>query len=387
MTEKRSLSSLYIHFPHCRHLCNYCDFYKSIPQEKDGEYQYESFHKLLEASSVTHEKLLNEQGYEFSKLKTLYMGGGTPSLWGASGANHLGQFLLSKEIYLDQECEFTLEVNPGSWTEEGLKQFQNIGVNRYSLGIQALDSRFLKVLDRVHNFDEVHKTLKKFNEMNANFSVDFMLGLPFSKEWNRDVISELKEILKYKPNHISLYILTVKEHYVHFEHLPNEEWIEKEYLAVSEYLQDQGFSHYEVSNFALPGKESQHNLRYWKSESVGAMGPSATGFLREAKLRYKWKVNSAEYVKEELTTEELALEHIYMLLRTNLGLSIKDTFQDDNLANEFLNIAKSWEEKGLASIINDVIKLSPKGYLLMDSLMDDIFSTLPESIYQNLVLD
>jgi len=387
MGKKRNLSSLYIHFPHCRHLCNYCDFYKSIPQTEDGQYQYESFHSLLESSFERHEQFLAEENYQFSKLKTLYMGGGTPSLWGIEGANHLRQFFQRKQIYLEEDCEFTLEVNPGSWTDEALEAFKDIGVNRFSLGIQALDSRFLKALDRVHNFDDVHKTLQKFNEMKSNFSVDFMLGLPFSKEWNRDVLKELEEILKYEPSHISLYILTVKEHYVHYDKLPDDEWIENEFLKVSEYLQSRGFAHYEVSNFAIKGKESKHNLQYWKSQSVGALGPSATGFLKEARIRYKWKINSPEFVREDLTNEELALEHIYMLLRTNLGLNVKDTFLHEEAQNLFLKKVKEWTERELATVNGDKVTLTPKGYLLMDSLMDDIFSIFPESIYQNLILD
>ncbi len=386
MGKKRNLSSLYIHFPHCRHLCNYCDFYKSIPKVSEGEFQFKSFNDFLEASFERHAHLLSEENYQFSELKTLYIGGGTPSLWGEKGAEYLGQFLQEKGICLASDCEFTLEVNPGSWTKEGLAAFQKIGVNRFSLGIQSFDSRFLKVLDRVHNFDDVIETLKHFNEMNCKFSVDFMLGLPYSKEWNRDVIEELTEILKFNPGHISLYILTVKEHYVYYDKLPDEQWIEAEYLKVSDFLRERDFSHYEVSNFAVKNMESKHNFQYWKSQSVAALGPSATGFLREAKLRYKWKINSIDFIKEELTNEELALEHIYMLLRTNLGLDIGSTFSDVKLQKNFLKLASSWEAKDLATIIKMTVVLSPKGYLLMDSLMDDIFSTFPDSLYESLSL-
>ena len=368
MQEKLAVKSLYLHYPFCRHLCNYCDFYKNVPK---SEADVDNFEVLLSAMFKAHDEKFSELAYEWADLETLYIGGGTPSLWGERGASKLSELLGEYDINLSQNAEFTLEVNPGSWTEESLLAWQNLGVNRFSLGIQALDSTFIKLLDRVHNIDDVYTTLAKFSEIKANFSVDFMLGLPFSEKYNRDILKELDEILSYNPTHISLYILTVKDHYIHAKDLPDDEWIEKEYMEVSNYLQSKGFLHYEVSNFALEGHESKHNKEYWKMNSVAAIGPSATGFLKEEKFRYKWKVKSAEIVEERLTEDELFLEEVYMGLRINDGLSL-NKFSE----SEFSTIAKEWSERDLATLEDNKVKLNSKGFLILDSLMDELFLRL-----------
>lgn len=371
MQAKVAIKSLYLHYPFCRHLCNYCDFYKNVPK---GDQDIDSFESLLEQMFVRHQKLMDEHGYTWGELETLYLGGGTPSLWGVRGAQKLQELLDKYEIKLSENVEFTLEVNPGSWTEQTLEAWQNIGVNRFSLGIQSLNSTFIKALDRVHNIDDVYDTLKKFSEMRANFSVDFMLGLPFSEEHSRDILDELTRILEFKPNHISLYILTVKDHYTHIDKLPDEEWIEDEYLKVANFLKSHSFDHYEVSNFSLPGFESKHNKEYWKMNSVAAIGPSATGFLKESKFRYKWKVKGAEFVEEKLTEKEYFLEQIYMGLRINDGLPL-NVFNNP----DFVRIAEGWVSRNIAEFKDNKVILNSAGFLILDSLMNELFLKLKTS--------
>lgn len=365
---EKKIESLYLHFPFCKHLCNYCDFYKKVP--KDRLIELVDFHYYLETSFLEHEKLIKTNGYSWGPLKTLYIGGGTPSLWGIEGSEFLKSFLKKHQIELSSDCEFTLEVNPGSWNEKTLNQWESIGVNRYSLGIQSLDRQVVKNLDRVHGIEDVYETLEYFHKKKANFSVDFMLGLPYSKEDKRDVLAELEQVLKYGPSHFSVYILTVKNNYTHYDHLPNEEWIEKEYLDVADFLKTKGFKHYEVSNFALPGFESKHNLSYWQSKTVAALGPSATGFLAEEKLRYKWKTKEAKMEVENLTEEEFKLEKIYMALRAD-GIDLKTRIEKDPRWKE---LSLRWIRDELASIdAKEHLSLTSKGYLLLDSLMNDLF--------------
>lgn len=364
----KKIDSLYLHFPFCKHLCNYCDFYKKVPKNRNEELS--DFHRYFEAAYLEHQKLMEKYGYSWVPLKTLYIGGGTPSLWGMEGKDFLKDFFKKYHLELASDCEFTLEVNPGSWTDEVLTEWESIGVNRYSLGIQSLDGQVIKNLDRVHTIDDVYETLEYFSKKQANYSVDFMLGLPFSRELNRDVLSELDRVLKFNPKHFSVYILTVKNNYTHFEKLPNEEWIEKEFKDVSDFLSTKGFSHYEVSNFAIPGFESKHNLNYWKSKTVAALGPSATGLLAEEKLRYKWKTKEAVMELENLELNEFKLEQLYMAIRAE-GLNLKSLIAE-NLQWKLLS--EKWVKDGLAKIDEGQnLKLTSQGYLLVDSLMNDIF--------------
>lgn len=363
----KKIESLYLHFPFCRHLCNYCDFYKNIPEDYTRDVN--SFHQLLANSMTRHKQFIQERGFVFSSLKTLYIGGGTPSLWGKNGALYLRKFLKDEAINFAPDYEFTLEVNPGSWNEESVIAWSETGVNRFSFGMQSYNEVFLPILDRVHSLNEATETFKFFSKNKANYSIDLMLGLPFSQENKRDVIDELKKVLEFDPKHFSIYILTVKPQYKYFNNLPSDEFIEEEYLKVSDFLRANGFGHYEVSNFALPKYESQHNLRYWDSQTVAALGPSATGLLMEENhaYRYKWKTTSADFELEELDEKALKLESIYLNLRTNKGLELQSSM---------LNLVQNWERQKLAQIINDRVILTPRGFLLMDSMIGNLFTLI-----------
>jgi oxygen-independent coproporphyrinogen-3 oxidase len=365
------IDSLYLHFPFCVHLCNYCDFFKRVTVDKS--YDYEVFHQYLEKSFSLHESLMNEHGYSWGPLKTFYIGGGTPSLWGQEGKIFLENFFHQHNLTLDPQCEFTLEVNPGAWTEDSLSAWRALGANRFSLGVQSLDKDMIRYLDRVHSIEQVYETLEYFNKHQLNFSMDFMLGLPFSadeKLKKRDVIAELKEALKYNPSHFSVYILTVKNNYPHYQDLPSEEWIAEEYLAVAEFLKSSGFHHYEVSNFAKPNRESDHNLNYWQSKTVAAFGPSATGFLSEKKLRYKWKVAGPEVDLEQLSEDEFNLENLYMGLRSKTGIRLNDFVPSVQKQKELI---KLWSRLDYLEIDGPLLKLSSKGFLFLDSIIQNIF--------------
>lgn len=371
----KRIDSLYLHFPFCAHLCNYCDFYKKVPQNK--ELDYENFHKYLEESFIVHQNLIEKYGYSFVPLKTLYIGGGTPSLWGIEGKKFLEKFLAEKKITLASDCEFTLEVNPGAWNDEVLSAWRDLGANRFSLGIQSLEKEMITNLDRVHSLQDVFDTLEYFQKHQLNFSVDFMLGLPFSKELKRDVISELNSALKYGPSHFSVYILTVKDNYKHYKNLPSEEWIEKEFLDVATFLQSKNFEHYEVSSFTLAGKQSKHNLNYWKSHTVAALGPSGTGFLAEDRIRYKWKPQKTEIEIEILTESEFMLEKLYMAIRSEEGIELSEFFPESEKLNQLIS---TWNQLGYLKKDANRVKLNSKAFLILDSLMNDLFLLMNDGL-------
>lgn len=366
------VNSLYVHFPFCKHICNYCDFFKRVPSET---YNISSFHTLFKNQDIVHEEILSKRGLRLGNLETLYIGGGTPSLWGKEGARFLNHFLMGKGLGLDSEGEYTLEVNPGTWTDDIIANWLQSGINRFSVGIQSLDERFLPILDRVHTLKESFELLDFFKTEKLDYSVDFMLGLPRSESLRRDVLKELNAVLYYKPSHISLYILTTKENYIHQKVLPKDDWVAEEYLKVSTFLVENGYHHYEVSNFSLPGKESKHNMKYWSLDSVAALGPSGTGFLNtgEGGFRYKWNVHDSGVKKEYLTKRELGLEKTYLNLRTFKGLDIGQGVS--SYKEKALNsLIDEWGLKGyLSSIKDERVTLSSKGFLLLDSIMDDLF--------------
>ena len=330
------------------------------------------FEGYLTKSWGIHEKFLEQEHYVWSELDTLYLGGGTPSLWGSSGAVFLKSFFQKNGVAFSSEKEITLEVNPGGWTKQGLKDWWELGVNRCSLGIQSLDPFFLKILDRVHSPDDAFESLEFFNQNNISYSIDFMLGLPASKERGRDILGELEMVLGYKPEHVSLYILTLKEGHSLFKKLADEGWVEREYLEVAEYLKGEGYLHYEVSNFAKPGKESRHNLKYWNSETVAALGPSATGFLAHNNLRYKWKVVGADFTTERLNPESARIERFYSSLRLNQGPVLKDFFDGEQLSKA-VPLIEDWCGQGRGAFEEGRVCLNSKGFFSMDGLMDQFF--------------
>jgi oxygen-independent coproporphyrinogen-3 oxidase len=311
---------------------------------------------------------MEKYGYSWGKLQTVYLGGGTPSLWGIEGISFLREELKKRGIQYSENYEFTLEVNPKTWTKEILDAWIEFGVNRFSIGVQTLNANLVSYLDRLHSHDDIINILRYFNSNKLNFSVDFMLGLPNSEKFKRNVVEELELIEKYSPNHYSVYILTVKENYPHLKSIPSEEWIEGEFLDVSSFLQSIGYNHYEISNFSRPNKQSNHNMRYWESKTVAALGPSATGYFREERIRYKWQIKEPTPALEYLTDSEFKMEEIYMLLRTSVGLDLQ------LMGHEFRKVASSWVDRNLAKIENDKIRLNSKGFLVLDSLMGELFA-------------
>lgn len=357
------VNSLYLHVPFCIHLCNYCDFYKRRLDPLNPP--FDSFHQFLRESVKRNDLFFREQNVSWATLDTIYLGGGTPSLWGKEGADFFQREVLP--LPLGPDAEFTMEIDPGTWSDEMLDAWKDIGLNRISIGTQSLNPEFLKILDRVHSAEDTVNFLAKLKKENWNYSLDFLLGVPFSREKNRDIIKELRELLDFNPKHISLYILNARSKYPLIQNIPDDDYIREEYLLVSEFLKAQGFLHYEVSNFSLPGHESKHNLKYWRGESVAALGPTGTGYLANSSdkaTRYKWKVTHPEIEIESLGEKELNLERLYLSLRTSDGILMVDGLEC---------LAESWTKQNYAILKDHRIHLTSLGFLMLDSLMDDLF--------------
>ncbi|MFP4672901.1 MAG: radical SAM family heme chaperone HemW, partial [Desulfohalobiaceae bacterium] len=252
---------LYIHFPFCRAKCAYCSFY-SRPWQQGRAQEY--LQLLLQEIRLQGRQ---QPGLE---IKTLYLGGGTPSLLKPQELESILN-ALHKEFTLAWDLEFSLEANPDSCQDlEKLKAWNTLGVNRLSLGIQSLDDDFLALLGRVHTRDQALRAAKLIRRAGfASLNLDLLWGLPeqSTSHW----LSELRQALELAPQHMSCYCLSLEPDNTLQEkmnglglQLPAEAEQEKMFLQGGELLQEQGLQQYEISNFALPGWECRHNQGYWQ---------------------------------------------------------------------------------------------------------------------------
>ena len=381
------IKSLYIHYPYCRHLCNYCDFYKLKQTPAQREHQEKLFQTYLTSSlKILQEKVHEEYHISFAPLETLYIGGGTPSLLGASGAKWLHHFLKSSQInFAPSGHEFTLEIDPGTMTAPDLKVWQETGVNRYSFGLQTLDEKLIEVCDRKSKMGEVIETLELISAQNVNFSVDFLLGIPHSG--SRNLESELKQILSYSPKHISLYILNPKTNYPLKKFIPEDELVAKEYQFVDEFLSAHGFRHYEVSNYALPGFEGKHNYGYWFRKNIAALGPSAAGHYQFGDnnfLRYVWTESllKQEYELEILRPDQVLLEDFYLRFRVAENFNLDDFHSlSPKESGKLVDLFSEWADKKYL-LTNDMVKgktkyqFTSQGWIILDSLMKELLQRI-----------
>lgn len=370
--NKTKINSLYIHFPFCKHLCNYCDFYKK--KITPGEDDFSTFEAYLRESWPVQQKLFDENNFEFGELDTLYIGGGTPSYWGERGIKFLGSFLKEKGLCFGEDYEFSLEIDPAATTKDELIKWRDLGVNRFSVGLQVFDDELLKIMDRLHTLDQAKALLSNLYEMDVNFTVDFMLGLPKSVEYKRDIKKELSDILEYRPNHISLYLLSVGSSYAHLNNIPKDDYTAEEYILVDKFLTSKGMDHYEVSNYAFDGYRSKHNQKYWNNESVAALGASGTGLLKtnsERAIRYKWLPNKIDYIQENLSQRELNLEKLYTKLRMSDAFEPHEFFPENQISN-YKKLENDWIQRGLFD--DKRRSLNAYGRVQLDSLIQEIFN-------------
>ena len=284
------IPSLYLHIPFCDSLCHYCDFGKVLTGTFSQEKYIDSL--LIELDSLA---------IPDDSLKTIYIGGGTPS---ALKPELLTRLLSRLHSSFPSVTEFTMECNPESLSEEKVKIMSQYGVNRVSLGVQTFQSSLLSSLNRKHSKEQVFQSvslLKKHGITNIN--LDFIYGihgqtLPMIKE-------DIDTALFLKPTHLSFYSLQIEEGTVLFikgyPSVSNETYREQ-YDFISKRLHENGFFRYEVSNFSLPGSESKHNLNYWNDGMYYACGLSASGYLPS--LRYQNTRSMNHYLQHKFRYQE-----------------------------------------------------------------------------------
>jgi oxygen-independent coproporphyrinogen-3 oxidase len=372
-TLKKDKLGLYIHVPFCRRKCPYCDFY-SIPFDEELKDKY--------LKALEQEIIFSAREIDGIKADTLYFGGGTPSLLKPAEVEQL-IFHCKNSYFLSDDAEITLEANPESLDLKKLKDYRSAGINRLSLGVQSFIDEELKVLGRLHT---VQKALQSYNQACRvgfdNIGIDLMLGLPQQKieHW----AYSLRQALQIKPQHLSTYILELKKNSCwtqKFLHkLPTDDAVEEMYNFTIEFLTAQGYQHYEISNFCLPGFPSYHNLKYWSNVPYIGFGPSAHSYYRNN--RYNNVPDVYEYIKlialsnsaienrQALTTENRLEEALFLGLRVTKGIELSyfNKLYCVDIEAKYMNEIYRLQDAELLEISNGFLRLTQKGYLLSNEV-------------------
>ena len=365
---------VYIHIPFCKQKCYYCDFV-SFPNQEGLQKEY--FKALKKEINEFFTK--NNQ----YKISTIYVGGGTPSF---ANANYIKDIL--KQIPNNTANEITIEINPGTVNKEKLEIYKEIGINRLSIGLQSTNNALLKQIGRIHNFEDFLKTYNLARDVGfSNINVDLMIGLPNQKI--RDIKDSLEKIIKLEPAHISVYSLIVEENTKLYDQietgklkLPSEEEERNMYWYVKNYLELNGFNHYEISNFSKRGFESKHNMDCWKQKEYIGFGLAAHSYIDG--IRFSNTIDLQKYCemesfyKNKIIQEEqneVTKKQEFMLL----GLRLIDGVNIGEFKNKFgenpIFIFKKELEKltteGLINIDGDKIKLTNKGIDLANIVWEE----------------
>ena len=359
---------IYIHIPFCKRKCFYCDFCSFECNENTHKEYIKALINEIRAFNVDEDMV----------IKTLYVGGGTPSFIDESYIEQVIEVLKEKYIF-DDKIEATIEVNPGTANKEKIKKYKDIGFNRISIGLQSTNDRLLSLIGRIHNYNEFEETFNIARDVGfKNINVDLMVGLP--TQTIEDVEESINKIINKNPEHISVYSLILEEgtklekmvNSNEFE-LPDEDTERKMYWLVKKALENKGYEHYEISNFAKKGLYSRHNTDCWKQKEYLAFGLAAHSYLNNK--RYSNTTNLNEYIEKNLNgipcriVEEVQdkktkmNEFVILGLRMINGFSIKnfnEKFEVDFL-EEYKNELNKLIKMGLILIKNDIISLTDKG--------------------------
>ncbi len=377
------MAGLYLHIPFCKQACHYCDFHFSTNQEKKSE----MIHAFVREIELQKDYLNGES------INTVYFGGGTPSLL---SPEELGLLMdgIRKYFSVYSSTEITLEANPDDLTKEKLLLLKESGINRLSIGIQSFDDVVLQFLSRAHDSVAAENCVGLAREAGFdNISIDLIYAIPNQdhKAWARNI----ERALALKPNHISSYSLTIEEKTAFGRwaasgrlKVMDDEFAAAQLIMLVDKLEENGFEQYEVSNFALPGFQSQHNSSYWRQQKYLGIGPSAhsyNGVSRQFNISNNHlylksiEKNSIPATLEVLTQAEMINDYLLTTLRTSWGANLKileDNF-NYNLMVEHESYIKSLATKGLAQIENGKLILTKAGKLFADKIASDLFMINP----------
>ena len=374
MSIQKHIPSLYIHIPFCISKCIYCDFNSIVMKSQIVDEYLNGIENELQA--------INGK-YSFT---TVYIGGGTPTVLNEIQLSKLFN-LISKYVDVFNLKEYTIEVNPGTLNEEKILALKDSYIDRISIGIQSFNDKYLKLLRRIHTAKEAKDVFSSLREKGfENISIDLIYGYPAQtlNEWKTD----LRECFILGPEHISAYCLTYESGTPlvgimdsgKLKRLSEEEELNM-YEYTNDFLGNEGYRHYEISNFAKPGKECQHNTVYWENREYIGIGAGAFSYINGE--RYCSIKNVKEYISavkskknlicfsEKLPQEKRASEILIMALGMTSGISKKEFFSRSgyNLTELFRTQLNVLAQAGLINFDDERIKLTRKGLSLADSVM------------------
>jgi oxygen-independent coproporphyrinogen-3 oxidase len=358
---------LYVHVPFCARRCVYCDFSIAVRARVPVREYVDALERELTLRHAESELQLN----------TLYFGGGTPSKLGGEGVIRVMD-AVRRRATLRPDAEVTLEANPEDVDQESVRAWRDAGINRLSLGVQSFDDRVLTWMHRTHDAGTARRAVQVLRDGGiANISIDLIFATPsvVGRSWR----SDLDATLALELPHVSVYGLTIEPRtplgrWVARDDVREEpeETFEREFLETHRAFAEAGLEHYEVSNYGKPGMHSRHNWAYWRRAAYVGIGPSAHEF--DGRVR-RWNVEpyagwqamlargeSPNEGTEELTEVQSSHESAYLGLRTTAGTRIAGD----------ASAADRWVRAGWATLDDSVMRLTPEGWLRLDSIVNDL---------------
>ncbi|MGF0070115.1 MULTISPECIES: radical SAM family heme chaperone HemW [Streptococcus] len=366
-------TSAYVHIPFCTQICYYCDFSKVFIKNQPVDAYLQALIREFES-------------YKIEQLRTLYIGGGTPTAISAEQLDYLLSHL-TKNLDLSQLEEFTIEANPGDLTPDKIAVLEKSAVNRISLGVQTFNDKQLKRIGRSHNEAQIYESIDSLKGAGFdNISIDLIYALP--GQTMADVKENVAKAIALDIPHLSLYSLILEHHTVFMNkmrrgklNLPTEDLEADMFDYIIAKLESHGFEHYEISNFTKPGRESRHNLMYWDNAEYYGVGAGASGYVDGVRYRNRGPIQ--HYLKgvaqgnprleeEVLTKQEMMEEEFFLGLRKKEGVSIS-RFEEkfaENFSNRYGDIVEKLTRDGLVQVTDGRLRMTKKGLFLGDTVAE-----------------
>lgn len=371
---------IYVHIPFCKKKCKYCDFISFVSYEEKYKEYVEALINEIKNKKIENPKTIN----------TIYIGGGTPSILDSKEIRRILDSIKERFI-ISEDVEITLEVNPGTITKQKLEDYKESGINRLSIGLQSTSDRILKLIGRIHTYEEFLNTYNLAREVGfENINVDLMLAIPTQTEY--ELIESVQKVIDLNPNHISLYSLIVEEN-TEIEkmissgeyELVDEKVERKMYWETKNLLEQNGYSHYEISNFSKKDFESKHNLDCWNQEEYIGFGLAAHSYYKDMRFSnidsleiYIRNIKNNDIEKNvqihEIQDRLSQMKEFMMIgLRKIDGVKISDferKFRINPLFYFRFEISKLTDEE-LIEVDLDNIKLTEKGLDLANQVFEE----------------